>query len=167
MFIERIYGCFDELLLKKSSRIHCAGTNFSWKMSQYVVICRKNGFNVRIPGSFLRKKQFFLRTIDITKLVVNIPASLVAHQYYPSILPGQGPFYWLSDYDDEISLVNPYNNSTMCVKPIFLLNTPQVSPKCTCADDVYLHLDFWQKVIWFGSTQSGYTMLHIPRRTQG
>ena len=76
-------------------------------LAQYVVICRKNGFNVRIPGSFLRKKQFFLRTIDITKLVINIPASLVAHQYYPSILPGPDPSCWLRQYDDEIFPANP------------------------------------------------------------
>ena len=56
----------------------------------------------------------------------------------------------------------------MHVKPIFLLNTPQVSPKCTCADDVYLQADFWQKVIWFGSTLNTVRLHYaIPRRTQG
>ena len=48
-----------------------------------------------------------IRMIDINKLTINIPASLVAHQYYPSILPGQGPSDWLSDYDDGIFPVNP------------------------------------------------------------
>ena len=54
----------------------------------------------------------------------------------------------------------------MHVKPIFLLNTPQVSPKCTCADDVYLQADFWQKVIWFGSTLNTVRLQYaIPRST--
>ena len=58
-------------------------------------------------GAFWEKNSFFLRTIDITKLVVNIPASLVAHQYYPSILPGPDPSCWLRKYNDEIFPANP------------------------------------------------------------
>ena len=53
--IERIYGCFDQLLLKS------------------------------------------IRMIDINKLTINIPASLLAHQYYPSILQGLSPSFLQSE----------------------------------------------------------------------
>ena len=47
------------------------------------------------------------KVVEFTKPTINIPASLLAHQYYPSILPGLGSSYWLSEYDDGIFPVNP------------------------------------------------------------